>query len=1450
VAVMATVAKGYDLDYAWRAVGEAYRGAGYYLAATEAGEPPGTWWGPGAERLGFAAGQQVEREPYNLLFGERKGPDGRKLGRAPANAGKAVEIYKSLLAAEPGADDHRRAVLRIEAQRQARQSPLYFDLTISWSKDISIFHASLGAAVQRARDAGDKRAEVMTAGLLAEVDQILRDANDAALAYFQREVGYVRTGSHVARVDGKESGQWHEADLVVASWYQHTSRDGDMQLHEHNQIAHVAITRDDGKARAPDSTAYYEHVRAAGQIASVHAEAALTQRFGMRWVPRADGIGFGIDGIGAGLMAVFSHRRTEITKLVDRELVPRFQAEHGRAPNQRELAALQERATLRTRVNKDGVTDWDAASRGWQAKAAQKAGLDLASLYRRVSRLYRDGHAPRDTDPELTQDEITRAAQKALEKCSRENSKWTRADLIANLSRVLPRRAANPDGQAALLEEVTDRAIAGAFGPVICLEAGEAVPVPATLRRADGRSVYQRHGGVKYATRVQLSREERLVARAGAHGAPAMTREQAARALGAEATELEAALHEPPGAEVKTTASGLRMDQAAAAFHVLTSDRRVEVIVGPAGAGKTRVLAEIGRTWPQGRVVGITSSQASRSVLVEAGVAESYNFAQFLGHSKDRRGARGPVELARGDLIVIDEASMLSNPDFADIVDYAARVGVKVAVALDHQQLQAVENGGGASLVTRTQGYVQLLEPVRFSEEWERSASLALREGKAAALADYAEHGRIRAGTAEEILESAAQAYVAHALEGQNSLLIARSHELRRELCRRVRDDLQHLGLVARDGPSIEIADGQRATVGDLIVCTDNDHSVDAGEGETLANMHVLRIEAITAQGPVVRRMLTADLQTQAPRWTEEAFLFPGYQAAELGYAVTRNVAQGRTVAATRAVVGPGDDRQGTYVAITRGTGDNVIMVITPNPKLAEPLPLSRPAPELARFCELQQQRQGQAAQRPPQGDLDEGMAVLADVLARDATDLAATEYRQRQRSNADHLGLMHAIWMDLTERADAQRFRPAVQSALADTWGIGKGALDTSTARWLYRTMRAAELAGTDPGDVVRQAVRSRDLNGARDIPAVIDARMRPSVNAMTPRPVGRWADQVPQVADPVIREYLGKLATLMDERQERIGQHAAEHQAAWVVRALGPVPDDPGERDRWRERASAVGAYRELFGYDDERQPIGPEPIADHPDKRALWHEAWRALGPADGTDLRDRADGSLWLIRDQYQAETAWAPKHVGRELGYVRASAEDARLRVIRSEAEAEVARKAGDGELTARHEQQAERHCLQESAHRMQESVLAGLMEDRKAWEASTEPQRRLAVAADAELRRRYPEMRIESLRSAEPEQVTDEQRAELDVLTEEQHEYQPPAWVRELAEAMKAFSEKIAERKSVMQPHEDPDYEDMGRAFPTWEQADREAVLQPPKPPIPPSGRLAEREADAGEREL
>ena len=147
MAVVATLSKGYDLDYIWKNVdrGPAKDAAGYYIQASESGgEPPGCWWGPGARALGLEPGQVVYREPYDLLFGERQAPDGTKLGRPSGDGRKAADLYVQLLAAEPQATAERKRELRTEAVRKARQSPLFFDLTLSLSKSISIFHASLG----------------------------------------------------------------------------------------------------------------------------------------------------------------------------------------------------------------------------------------------------------------------------------------------------------------------------------------------------------------------------------------------------------------------------------------------------------------------------------------------------------------------------------------------------------------------------------------------------------------------------------------------------------------------------------------------------------------------------------------------------------------------------------------------------------------------------------------------------------------------------------------------------------------------------------------------------------------------------------------------------------------------------------------------------------------------------------------------------------------------------------------------------------------------------------------------------------------------------------------------------------------------------------------------------------------------------------------------------------
>ena len=74
------------------------------------------------EALGFEPGQRVEREPYDLLFGQRKAPDGTPLGGPPDGGRKAADLYVRLLAAEPHATAGRKHELRIEATGRSAQA--------------------------------------------------------------------------------------------------------------------------------------------------------------------------------------------------------------------------------------------------------------------------------------------------------------------------------------------------------------------------------------------------------------------------------------------------------------------------------------------------------------------------------------------------------------------------------------------------------------------------------------------------------------------------------------------------------------------------------------------------------------------------------------------------------------------------------------------------------------------------------------------------------------------------------------------------------------------------------------------------------------------------------------------------------------------------------------------------------------------------------------------------------------------------------------------------------------------------------------------------------------------------------------------------------------------------------------------------------------------------------
>ena len=536
------------------------------------------------------------------------------------------------------------------------------------------------------------------------------------------------------------------------------------------------------------------------------------------------------------------------------------------------------------------------------------------------------------------------------------------------------------------------------------------------------------------------------------------------------------------------------------------------------------------------------------------------------------------------------------------------------------------------------------------------------------------------------------------------------------------------------------------------------------------------------------------------------------------------------------AVITGTEDRQHAYVALSRGTDVNLAYVFTASPKRADPAPGPRPAPELARYDRRAAAPGGPAAPAATRG---EALAVLAGVLDRDGQQHSATQTRNQALADADHLAILHAIWTAETTPARDQRYRDLLMNSLPPGYRREPG----HQAKWLWRTLRAAELAGLDPAGVLADAIAERDLAGSRDIAAVLDARIRHRLGTLVPLPPRPWSAQVPALADPERRAYVAEIAALMDARKDRIGEHAADHPPPWAIAALGPVPAHPLDRLDWQKRAAAIGAWRELSGYDHPADPIGPEPVAAAPDARAAWHEALAALGPADGPDVRGMPDGRLLHLRDTYPVETAWAPQYVGDELRQVRAAAWDARLAGLRAAAEARAAAAARRPRpRRGRHKLAASYQAL-ERAYREREAVFAQTMADRADWDTATRAQRQLAVAADAELRRRHPGQYFAPLRSAEPEPATEAQRDEL-TLTPDQPPGEIDQWIKDLAAGHRTFADRLADRQSQTIPSEDPDYGDLGPAFPAWPARARAPILQPPRPEIPPSPRILERVMD------
>ena len=105
---------------------------------------------------------------------------------------------------------------------------------------------------------------------------------------------------------------------------------------------------------------------------------------------------------------------------------------------------------------------------------------------------------------------------------------------------------------------------------------------------------------------------------------------------------------------------------------------------------------------------------------------------------------RAVLQLAAGG----DFLSVLTAPAGAGktstLITAAARVGAKVVLVGDPAQIGVVNGPGGMFAALAHAGHgIELAEIHRFSQPWERQASLALRQGEADALGDYRLAGRL-----------------------------------------------------------------------------------------------------------------------------------------------------------------------------------------------------------------------------------------------------------------------------------------------------------------------------------------------------------------------------------------------------------------------------------------------------------------------------------------------------------------------------------------------------------------------------------------------------------------------------------------------------------------------------------------------------------------------------------
>ncbi|MEV0792643.1 MobF family relaxase [Kribbella sp. NPDC050459] len=1125
----------------------------YYAAS---GYPAGRWLGRGLSGLGagqLTVGSEVTEKQMAALFGRAEDPvTGTTLGE-PYRIYKtpAERVAEQMRALDPAMPPSERAVAieqirRTEARLRTRRPVAGFDLTFSPVKAVSTLWATADVGVQ----------EQIVAGHHEAVGDVLELLENQAL--------FTRTGEDgVSQVDARG---------VIAAAFDHwDTRSGDPQLHTHVVVANRVQGPDDGRWRTIDGRVLYAAAVAMSEVHNALLADNLSRRLGITWQLQNRGErrspAFEIDGIPNELIREFSSRTDQIEANLARLLAERGDEIHP--PGRRQMYVLRQQATLMNRPAKHLAKPLADLMRSWRERAEEVTHGQTTAIIEKV--LAQSVDRPLAV-ADLSTETIHAYGATTVLALQTKRSTWTRWNLLAEAARQTRLlRLATTEDRLQVLEAIVQDAELQSIG----ITPPDTFTAP--LSRSDGQSVFTVHNGEIFTSPVILGAESVLLELASKVDGPTIRSDQVDR-------------------------RNLSDDKLQALHRIARSGQRVEALVGPAGTGKTSLLAALRTGWEAehgaGSILALAPSSAAATVLSDSLGLPADNVAKWIHEAvgvaadqrrqwigeleraaqaaesdgRRRRHQRIVAELARAyaerdrwhfrrhQLVIVDEASMAGTMELATLAREADKAGAKLLLVGDDAQLGAADVGGAFRLITNDTKAAELRDVWRFSNQWERGASLQLRDGEIHVIDLYDDHNRLSHGSLEAMEDSAYSSWRSDVAVGRTSLLIAADNTTVARLNARARLDRVTSGEVEPDG--IVLHDGNQVGLGDHIVTRLNNRRLRIGRRGFVQNGNRWTVIHRWDDGSLT--VENDDLQTVT---LPSAYV---RESVELAYATTAHRAQGATVDTAHLLVTDRLTRALMYVGMTRGRNSNRAYVAThtTTADMHEP-----------QFAQSMQD-------------------VLVAVLEQDGIERSAHEVMRKKLDDATRLDRLIPIHEHLCQQDARERYRPAISNSGLDA--IDQAALQSSPAFGpLITALRRTEHLGLAVPTTVRQAVAQSSLTDAKDIASVLHARVERLITRAERRPpmsspilIAGLVTPSAHVTNPTYKAALQEIESQIAQRADWLAEQAAAANEPWYQLLADATPKKSVPQT---QLIRDVAAYRELYqirGAD----PLGSPPSTAH--------------------------------------------------------------------------------------------------------------------------------------------------------------------------------------------------------------------------------------------------------------